>query len=431
MHICYLADARSSIAQNWIAHFAASGRHRVTVISSYPCAPDAIPGARVIEFPFVLSSLSPGSKQGEVTTRSNFLARVRSEFRSRRFLETVSRVRSWIAPVDIARKTKAMNALIEAVQPDLVHAMRLPFEGFLAAAAVKSSRLLLSVWGNDFTLFADRNRKLGKLADAALRRADGLHCDCHRDLQIAFTRGYSPTKPWRVLPGNGGVDSAAYLASRPDPTLLQKFDIPAGVPVVLNPRGFRAYIRNDVFFRAIPLVLKQVPEAFFVAVGMAGNPVAERWVRRMRIQQSLRLLPLLSRPQLASLFAASQVSVSPSSHDGTPNTLLEAMACGCFPVVGNVTSLREWIVNGENGMICDENDAESLVSCIVRALCDKDLRVGAANINRQLIRTRAEYANVMLEAEKLYDEVVRGTTELSLSQVSCGEVLTKSAVCGE
>jgi len=30
-------------------------------------------------------------------------------------------------------------------------------------------------------------------------------------------------------------------------------------PVIFNPRGFRAYVRNDTFFRAIPLVLKEIP----------------------------------------------------------------------------------------------------------------------------------------------------------------------------
>jgi glycosyltransferase involved in cell wall biosynthesis len=405
MHICYLADARSPIAQNWISHFVASARHKVTVISSYPCAPGAIPGAQVIEFPFALSALTRGSQNGNTRSARDLRARILAEFCSGRFLEASTRLRSWVAPIDIARKTKDIAAMVDDLKPDLVHAMRLPFEGFLAAAAVKSVPLLISTWGNDFTLFADRHRELSRLADAALRRANGLHCDCRRDLKTAFSRGFSQTKPHRVLPGNGGIDTAAYFNTRPDLNLLRRFEIPPGLPLVLNPRGLRAYIRNHTFFRAIPLVLKQIPEAFFIATGMAGNPVAERWVRHLRVKKSVRLLPSVSREELASLFAASLVSVSPSSHDGTPNTLLEAMACGCFPVVGDVPSMREWIVNGETGFICDETDAKSLASGIVRALQEEALRTEAAEINRNLVRRRAEYSTTMAEAEKLYDEV--------------------------
>jgi glycosyltransferase involved in cell wall biosynthesis len=415
MHICYLADARSPIAKNWISHFVASAKHKVTVISSYPCAPDAIPGAHVIEFPFALSALTRGSQHGSASTKNPLVSRMVTGLRGGNLLGPLTRMRSWIAPIDLARKAKTMSALVDRLRPDLVHAMRLPYEGFLAAVAVKTAPLLISLWGNDFTFFADHNHKLGELADAAMRRADALHCDCRRDLKIAFNRGFSATKPWRVLPGNGGIDTATYFKTLPDPELLRRFEISQDRPLILNPRGFRAYIRNDTFFRAIPLVLKQVPDALFIATEMAGNSVAQRWVRDLCVKRSVRLLPSMSREDLASLFAASQVSVSPSSHDGTPNTLLEAMACGCFPVVGNVASMREWIVNGENGFICDEADAESLASCIVRALQDETLRNEAAEINRNLVQRRAEYATAMAEAEKLYDEVAGSRCHAAVS----------------
>lgn len=403
MHICYIADGRSPTTQNWVSYFAGSGRHQVTVISSYPCASDVIPDARIIEFPFALSSSSPGSASGKPKGISSL---ARTVLRSGPLSTASDRLRSWIAPLDIRRKTEAMAALIDRLQPDIVHAMRLPYEGYLAAAAVRTAPLLISVWGNDFTLFADRSRRLSELTNQVLARADALHCDCRRDLQIAFRRGFSQSKPWRVLPGNGGIHTDAYFKIKTSPSFLRKHSIPEGPPLIVNPRGFRSYVRNDVFFRAIALTLQQVPNAIFVAVGMAGNPLAKRWAKRSGAKDSIRLLPLIPREQLADLFVASQVSVSPSSHDGTPNTLLEAMACGCFPVVGNVDSVREWIVNGENGLICDETEAVSLADCIIRALHEPSLRKEAAEINRRVVRTRAEYSICMAEAERLYEATI-------------------------
>lgn len=352
-----------------------------------------------------------------------------AELRGGKLLGTMTAVHSKIAVIDIGRKTKAMTALINELRPDLVHAMRLPFEGYLAAAAVKTSPLLISIWGNDFTLFADRSRQLGELTNAALQRVDGLHCDCRRDLKTALARGFSQAKPWRVLPGNGGVQTGLYFKLQPDPAFLRKFGIPQGVPLVVNPRGFRAYVRNDTFFRAIPLVLKQFPKAFFATTAMAGNPVAERWTHRMNVGNSVRLLPFLSREELASLFASAEISVSPSSHDGTPNTLLEAMACGSFPVVGNVSSLHEWIAHEENGLFCDETDADSIAGCLIRALGDENLRAQAAEINRNLVRTRAEYSSVMSEAESLYKEVLlrrQAATNLSSSKAYYGVSLAEA-----
>jgi glycosyltransferase involved in cell wall biosynthesis len=405
MHICYVADARSPIAKNWISHFVAR-KYRVTVISSYPWASDEIPVAQAHELPFALSSLAlvrhrTRNGDGKLTWVEKSIAGVRSS----RFSGCLDQLRAWAAPFSIRVRTRELTALIDELRPDLVHAMRLPYEGFMAAAAVHSRPLLLSIWGNDFTLFANRSRKLSKLTDLALQRANGLHCDCRRDLDISFSRGFSREKPWRILPGGGGIGEDVGR-QQPDHDILRQFQIPRGTRLVINPRGIRSYVRNDIFFRAIPLILQRVPEAFFIAIGMQGNPVAERWIRNMGIEDSVRLLPTVTQEHLARLFSASKVSVSPSSHDGTPNTLLESMACGCFPVMGNIESLHEWIIDGENGFFCDESDATSLASCVIRALRNPALRTAAAKINRDLIRARANRAAVMSEAEALYEEVL-------------------------
>lgn len=415
MHICYVADARSPIAKNWISHFVAR-RDRVTIVTSYPSSSDEIPGTRIIEFPFWLSSLSrPQCTDNGSQKVSHIRDRLLQNLRGGKIQATSHSVRTLIAPFDVLRKARTLSALLDDLQPDLVHAMRLPFEGYLAAAAVKRAPLLLSVWGNDFTLFANRNRRLAALTSSALQRADGLHCDCNRDLNLAFAGGFPRNKPWRVLPGNGGVQEFFFKAV-PDHKLLRQFRIPAGIPLVINPRGFRTYVHNEAFFKSIPLVLRGIPNAFFVATGMAGNPVAERWIRRMKITDSVRLLPVLKPEQLACMFAAAQISVSPSSHDGTPNTLLEAMAAGCLPIAGDIESVREWIVNGENGLLCDPADPVALAQRIAGALMDFDFLARAKQINRRIVSGRAEYRRVMDNAESFYAEILgmRRATALPL-----------------
>ena len=418
MHICYVADARSPIAKNWISYFV--GReHQVTVVSSYPCSPDEIPGARIIQFPFALSSfLSRPHTDKATQTIAGLRAELLSKLRSSKILAASHRIRTWIAPFDIRRKTKALSTLIDELQPDIVHAMRLPFEGFIAAAAVTRIPLLLSVWGNDFTLFSNHSRKLAALTYSALRRANGLHCDCNRDLSIALTQGFGHGRPWRVLPGNGGIHKFFFNAV-PDRTLLHQFRIPENVPIIVNPRGLRTYVHHEAFFKAIPLVLRRIPNSFFVATGMLGDLLVERWLRRLKIGDSVRLLPILRREELACLFAAAQVSVSPSSHDGTPNTLLEAMAGGCLPIAGDIESVREWVVDGENGFLCTPDDPVALAGCIVRALMDSELRSRAQRINRRLVSERAEYQRAMKSAEHFYHEVLMGVRRAGTLSKSC------------
>ena len=55
--------------------------------------------------------------------------------------------------------------------------------------------MIVSVWGNDFTLHAARNRMMAKATRRALATAEVLHCDCHRDARMAREWGFPADRP--------------------------------------------------------------------------------------------------------------------------------------------------------------------------------------------------------------------------------------------
>jgi glycosyltransferase involved in cell wall biosynthesis len=230
----------------------------------------------------------------------------------------------------------------------------------------------------------------------AIRAANALHTDCQRDQRIAQNWGFKQGYPTLVIPGNGGINPAIFF--QPAEAVSQ--------PVVINPRGFRSYVRNDVFFSSIPLVLKQIPNARFLCSAMAGDREAEDWVTRLDIAPSVQLLPSRPHDQMGELFRSAAVLVSPSTHDGTPNSVLEGMACGCFPVVGRIESLEEWITPGQNGLLVDPSDARSLAQAIITGLVDPDLRARAAKNNAVIISSRADYMSCMDQATAFYEDML-------------------------
>jgi len=128
-------------------------------------------------------------------------------------------------------------------------------------------------------------------------------------------------------------------------------------------------------------------------------------VARLGVESAVELLPARPHAQMAELFRAAQVVVSPSTHDGTPNTLLEAMACGSFPVAGDLDSIREWIQPGENGLLVDPGDPQALAAAILRGLNDAALRRQAAGKNAAIIAERAEYTRNMARVAGFYEKL--------------------------
>lgn len=382
MRLLFVADGRSPITQNWIRHFVERG-DEVHLVSTFHCTLD-FPVSGLYTVPVAFSGMK---KPTGAPASSSTSARTLS-------LRTV--LRQWLGPLTIPRAARSLRILLERTQPDLVHALRIPYEGMLAADAYSGAPLAVSVWGNDFTLHAPSTPLMRHYTKWTLKVADALHADCWRDIRLGKQLGFAVDRPTLVTPGNGGIRTDVFYPAHP----------PAADPVVVNPRGFRAYVHNEAFFRAIPLVLEKRADARFVCSSMAGEAQAMQWIHELGIQHAVTLNPPMPHRQMAEVFRSAQVVVSPSFHDGTPNSLLEGMACGCFPVAGDLESIREWITPGKNGLLVDSASPRALADGILSALESKDLREQAAGLNANIIATRAEYGACMAQIEGFYKKII-------------------------
>jgi len=84
------------------------------------------------------------------------------------------------------------------------------------------------------------------------------------------------------------------------------------------------------------------------------------------------------------------------------------MACGCFPIAGDLESIREWIDDGVNGILIDPRRPDELAAAVGRALDAPDLLERAAVHNARLIAERADYQRCMAAAGLFYRMVIQG-----------------------
>lgn len=402
IHILLIADGRSPITKNWLRML--SGLDcRVSLVSTFPCEP--------VEHAVLVGTLPVGFSRlagGQVKTHPAASQDKHPSDWKRALLNQLRplllTMRSYTGPLLLGKHQKRLAQIIEQTQPDLVHALRIPFEGMLSANLPRSLSLVVSVWGNDLTLHARSSQLMDVRTRQTLKRADGLLADASRDVRLAKQWGLHANAPCLVVPGNGGLDLAYMQQVIRSGHSGLTVDLTKDRPVVVNPRGFRpGSVHQDIFFKSIPLVLEKRPDAYFVCSAMYGQPQANKWVEKLQIQDHVLLLPYLQQEQLWQLFTHAQVYVSLSSHDGTPNTFLESLACGCFPVVGDIESLREWITNGRNGLLVDPHDPRQAASAILRALEDEPLRMQAFHHNQALLKERADMHSVRSQVREFFD----------------------------
>ncbi len=399
MKIVLVADGRSNITRNWIECI--SGKDvEINLVSTFPCEkPEKVREMVVLAVAFSRFAGGQVSLNGNRTSRKGLrkiMARIRGMLLNTRYR---------LGPFTIPLYRSQYMKFVKTVRPDVVHALRIPFEGMLASFTPAAFPLVISTWGNDLTLHARGSRRMASWTRKALQRADRVMADASRDLNLAKEWGIRTGVPTLVVPGNGGLDLAYFQQMKEELSCGTQCFNPHKYQVV-NPRGFRpGSVHQEVFFKAVPAMLKEIPEIQFLCPAMQGQKVAERWVRELGIEQQVVLLPYLPQSELWYLYNSSDVYISLSSHDGTPNTFLEALACGCFPVVGDIVSLREWIEDGKTGKLIDPLDVEQASKAVVSALRDKTLRENAKALNWVMLEEKADRKKVRAKVMAFYKKV--------------------------
>lgn len=312
----------------------------------------------------------------------------------------------WLA--QWARAFRTLRLVLASVRPDVVHVHGLYFPADVAAWH-PFRPLVFTPWDGELVWqIKPVSFWYRQTVRRAVRRADLVTVDS-AELRERCLRYGRPASRTAVL--QWGVELDTFRPDVDTGDLSRELGIGARDPVVLSTRSVAPMYNIGTLIRATPEVLRALPDVKFVFAW----PVAPELEEMRRVAAELAVLPsvrfvgvLESRDRLAQLYARADVFVSLASHDTTPVSLLEAMACGTFPVVSDLPSIREWVTDGDNGFLVNVEDSRAIGAAVVRALADHGLRAAAARRNGGIVRQRADHNENMARMERLYQLLVEG-----------------------
>jgi glycosyltransferase involved in cell wall biosynthesis len=141
-------------------------------------------------------------------------------------------------------------------------------------------------------------------------------------------------------------------------------------------------------------------------VGAAGRA----WVAERRLGDSIRFVGPTSTPE--RLLRAADVVVQPSHWEAAPFGVIEAIASGRPVVATAVGGMAEYLVDGENALLCPPQSPSDLTAALARLLPDRGLqrRLGAAG--RDLAEREFDERIVCARYASLFESVAgsRGRT---------------------
>jgi glycosyltransferase involved in cell wall biosynthesis len=166
-----------------------------------------------------------------------------------------------------------------------------------------------------------------------------------------------------VVVNGSGIDTSSFTV-QPLPNVIQFLQIAR----LLGDKGVREYVKAAIKVR------QQYPDVRFGLVGwIDDNPNAiakdelENWVESGDVRFYGRL------DDVKPAIVESSVYVLPSYREGTPRTVLEAMAMGRPIITTDAPGCRETVVDGENGFLVPVKSVDELAGAMLKFIAQPEL----------------------------------------------------------
>lgn len=261
--------------------------------------------------------------------------------------------------------------LIRQYQPDVVHThtAKAGFVGRVAAWLAGVPVIVHTFHGHVFQgyfsptmtrVFLLLERMTARMSSTVITLTDGLRRD------LADVYHITDREHITVLPL--GLDLAPFAAVvRKNGAFRREHGIPADAPLS-GIVGRLVPVKNHrLFLDAAARVRAHVPDAHFVIIGdgeLRGELEAQ--VDALGLRDAVTFTGWMQN--LAPVYADLDINVISSVNEGTPVSVIEALAAGCPVVATAVGGLPDLLEQGAFGALVPSGDAEALAAAMVRVL---------------------------------------------------------------
>lgn len=134
---------------------------------------------------------------------------------------------------------------------------------------------------------------------------------------------------------------------------------------------------------------------------IAGDGVEYEMVKLKTKQNSIPIhfLGNIKRDALNTVYTDSDIIVLPSATEGFPKVIAEAAAFGCIPVVTNVSSIGQYIIDKQNGILLKDGKPDTIAKALKFIFSQKqkleEMKTNVVQMSR--LFTYEQYCNAVAD----------------------------------
>ncbi len=299
-------------------------------------------------------------------------------------------IKATLMPIDGVRRLRSYRTIYNLIKhlrdtrPQVVHTF-FPIANVLGVVAARianvpaiySSRRDYGEWMTPRYLAATR---------LANRFVTAIIANSKRVADMTCTREHLSAARVRVI--HNGIDLTPFAELSRSVATAHALAIPDQAPVIGLVANYRPMKRHETLVRALPLVLRQHPDAHVLFVGANMTPEdLESRVRALSEHLGVagRVHQVHADGNVTDYLGIIDVGINCSEGEGLSNAIMEYMAAGIPVIAADSGGNPDLVTHELNGLLFALDDHEALADAINALISAPELRRSLASKARQFV----------------------------------------------
>jgi len=171
----------------------------------------------------------------------------------------------------------------------------------------------------------------------------------------------------------------------------------------------------EYLIKAIPFILKRYPECKVILTGR----IKQKWmpssyeeivgnlIKKLGLENNIIFTGEIPKKEMPAIYRLADVMAFPTLHENYGLVNLEAMASGIPVVSTRISVIKEYIINGRNGLLVSPRDHKALTEAVMRLLADNQLRNKLIRNGYETVRKNFNPKEQVKKIIKVYKEVIK------------------------
>jgi len=161
-----------------------------------------------------------------------------------------------------------------------------------------------------------------------------------------------------------------------------------------------AWKRQDRVICAMPLILKEIPNARLLIIGDGPKrQELKKMVQELGLGAYVKFMGMIEHNKVHNVMACADVFLQTNDMSCLGNTLLEAIACGRVVVAWDVGGTRDVLIDGENGCLMPSAEPETIARTVINLAKNPERRQRLAEGARIFAKEKLQSWDERLDME--------------------------------